>query len=85
MSYRVLDIEGAELVALQGMDFSAVTVSVILVESPRTGPLPAVDFLTSRLNYTCIRFEHNHACHAPSFIPSVNPKTILHATPEEDL
>jgi hypothetical protein len=77
---RVLDIEGAELVALQGMDFSAVSVSVVLVESPRSGPRPAVDYLSTRLNYTCVPFKHNHACHAPSFTPSMSVKSSLHTT-----
>ena len=74
---RVLDVEGAESSVLKGMSLSkdlehesenAVSVSVILVESPG-GPNSAIDYLTVHQNYTCIPFRHNFACHHKSFTP----------------
>lgn len=73
----VLDVEGAELSALQGMNFSAVSVSVIMLEVPRGRDSAALTYLTQQANYSCVPFRHNQACHHESFTPSVSLKSSL--------
>lgn len=77
----VLDVEGAEMMVLDGTDFTKVEIDVILVETNRRGidainKNDVMEWFSSR-GYTCDVVAGNHACLRRGFVPSKKPNLRL--------